>query len=107
MTTMLTHSGTPAEMLADLLKRKKRPKARKIPAEERRLRLVNDQGRVIGQDHHRAKLSDEDCRLICELRAEGLEYAEIAKKFDVSTTLVCYICNGQRRTQVATGQRLR
>lgn len=42
---------------------------------------------------------------MCELRAEGLEYAEIAKKFEISTTQAYYICNGLRRAHTATGQR--
>ena len=35
---------------------------------ERRFVRVNEHGRRIGEDHHRAKLSDADVDLILELR---------------------------------------
>lgn len=66
---------------------------------------INDAGHVIGQDHHRAKLSDHDCWLMCELRTEGMAYAEIARKFECSIAQAWYICNGQRRAHTAHGQR--
>jgi hypothetical protein len=66
---------------------------------------TNDGGHVVGQDHHRAKLSDHDVWLIHELRDGGMQYAEIAAKFEISKTQVCYICLGQRRAHTATGQR--
>lgn len=70
-----------------------------------RLTATNDGGHVIGEDHHRAKLSDHDCWLMCELRSEGLHYAEIARKFECSISQAFYICNGLRRAHTATGQR--
>jgi hypothetical protein len=66
---------------------------------------VNDSGHVIGQDHHRARLSDHDIWLIHDLRREGLTYQEIADKFEVSKALVADICKGRRRGQTVTGQR--
>jgi DNA invertase Pin-like site-specific DNA recombinase len=44
----------------------------------------NSQGYRIGECHHNAKLTDDDCRLIRELRDEGLTYKEIAEKFECS-----------------------
>lgn len=44
----------------------------------------NPKGYRIGESHHRAKLSDDDVRLIRELDREGLSYAEIAEKFEAS-----------------------
>lgn len=66
---------------------------------------VNDAGRVIGQDHHSAKLTDHDVDLILELRAERLTYAAIAAKFDIHKATVYDICAGRRRSQSVTGQK--
>jgi hypothetical protein len=37
-----------------------------------------------GESHHRSRLSDDDVRLMRELREEGLTYREIAEKFECS-----------------------
>lgn len=70
---------------------------------------VNDAGRVIGEHHHKAKLSDEDIELILELRDAGLSYGQIAAKFDdeprVSKTQVWNVCNGVRRRQTVMGHK--
>lgn len=66
---------------------------------------VNDGGHVVGEDHHRAKLTDHDVWLIHELKAEGLTYRQIAAKFDISKAQVGHICTGFRRGHVVTGQR--
>ncbi len=68
---------------------------------------VNDDGHVIGEDHHRAKLTDHDVWLILELRDEGMTYATIAKKFETSKGTVHDICSGRRRQYLAVGQRVR
>jgi hypothetical protein len=73
----------------------------------RRLAAINDSGHVVGQDHHRAKLTDHDIWLIHELRAEGIKRREIAIKFEISFYTVCEILAGRRRGQVATGQKRR
>lgn len=74
-----------------------------------RLAAVNDAGRVIGADHHTAKLSDEDIDLIFALREQGLSYSAIARKFDchprISKSHVHNIITGKRRAQLAKGQR--
>ena len=67
--------------------------------------LVNDSGHVVGQDHHRAKLTDHDVWLILELRADGMHLGLIAEKFDISKSQACYICSGKRRGQLAVGQK--
>ena len=68
---------------------------------------VNDRGHVIGQDHHRAILSDHDIWLIHSLRAEKLTYKTIAQKMECSVSTVESICLGRRRAQIATGQKRR
>ena len=74
-----------------------------------RYAAVNDAGRVVGADHHRAKLSDEDVALVHDLRAAGLSFGQIAAKFDdkmsVSKSMVRYICNGGRRAQTVMGHK--
>ena len=61
---------------------------------------VNENGRRIGEAHHRAKLSDADVDLIRELReAHGISYEEIAKKFDVSKSEIAEICRYEIRAQ--------
>jgi hypothetical protein len=67
--------------------------------------LVNDQGRRIGQDHHRAKLTDVDVDQIFMLREYGLSYSQIAGKFDdieggISKETVRDVLKGRRRGQV-------
>lgn len=79
--------------------------SKKLHARSRRHVGVNDSGHVVGEDHHRAKLSDHDVWLIHELRDSGMRYVDIAQKFEVSKTLICYICLGQRRGHTTTGQR--
>ncbi len=67
---------------------------------------VNDEGRVINEGHHRAKLLDADIELIHELAAEGLSTRTIAKKFEVSPATVGRVLRGQQRSQTTMGHRL-
>ena len=67
--------------------------------------LVNSCGYVIGQDHHRARLTDREVDLIIELRAAGCTWRDIADKFDISKGQAHDYFTGRRRGQVATGQR--
>lgn len=64
---------------------------------------VNAAGYRIGEQHHRAKLTDDDVMTILYLRDEGLSYADIASKFDdgftVSKSTVRDICQGRIRAQ--------
>lgn len=77
------------------------------PPVNKRRRPTNDHGRVIGEAHHRAKLSDADIELIHWLSEQGLTYGQIARKFDdgvsVSRSMVRRICIGERRGQLAKG----
>ncbi|CAB4161275.1 hypothetical protein UFOVP728_39 [uncultured Caudovirales phage] len=69
----------------------------------RRLIEINARGYRIGESHHRAKLSEEDVFLILSLRAAGLSYGEIARKWDdgvtISKSTVRDICLGRIRAQ--------
>jgi transposase len=68
---------------------------------------TNDDGHVVGEDHHRAKLTDHEIWLIHELRAEGMRRREIAEKFEVSVYTIIEILSGRRRAHSATGQKRR
>lgn len=50
-----------------------------------------------GEEHPRAKLRDDDVRLMRELKAEGLGYGEIAKKFETSRYTVRNVCTYRSR----------
>lgn len=70
---------------------------------------VNDCGRVIGEHHHSAKLSNADVDQVHSLRAQGLSYGAIAAKFDadlrVSKSTVAAICTHKRRAHTTMGHR--
>lgn len=68
----------------------------------KRLVGVNERGLRVGQDHHRAKLTDRDVELIRQLHEDGMSYRVIAEKFEVSKMLVCYVCTYRRRATVPT-----
>lgn len=73
-----------------------------------RYAAVNDAGRVIGEHHHRAKLTNDDVDQILELRDAGLSYAQIVTKFDdmrIGKQTVADICNGRRRAQTVMGHK--
>lgn len=71
----------------------------------KRVASVNDAGHVIGQDHHRARLTDHDVDLMRELRDDGMTLSEIASKFECSKTQVSDICAHKRRGHTTTGQK--
>lgn len=66
---------------------------------------VNEIGRRIGHDHHRAKLTNGEVEIILELREEGWSYLEIAKKFEINKGTVRDIVKGRRRAQFAVAFR--
>lgn len=67
---------------------------------------VNEIGRRIGHDHHRAKLTNGEVDLILDLRDEGWSYLEIARKFEISKCTVRDIIKGRRRAQYAVSFKL-
>ena len=50
-----------------------------------------------GETHPRAKLSDDDVRLVRELHDEGLGYKRIAEKFETSRSTVRNVCTHRTR----------
>lgn len=69
----------------------------KIARSRRGLIPVTSRGYVVGENHHRAKLTDDDVRLILALRAEGVPQRKVAEKFDCSRRIVRDIESGRRR----------
>jgi len=70
---------------------------------------INEQGKRIGETHHRAKLTNLDVDCILELRAAGLSYGAIAAKWDegvsISKSTVRDICTGRIRAQTPDAYR--
>ena len=66
---------------------------------------TNEHGHPIGEDHHRAKLTNQDVDLILALRDEGWSYGQLAKKFEVSKSQVRNIVKGLERVQHYTGHK--
>lgn len=51
--------------------------------------MFNARGYRIGENHHRAKFSDHDIELMRDLHESyGIEYEDIADKFDCSSRFV-------------------
>lgn len=68
-----------------------------------KLVALNEKGQRIGETHHRARLTDEDVDIIRDLHEEyGLGYKVLADKFEVSKSLIRYICKYERRAQTTT-----
>lgn len=70
---------------------------------KRRLVAVNDKGYVIGEDHHRAKLTDHEVDLVLALRAAGMSQELVAEKMEISRRTVRDIeaCNTRAQTPIA------
>jgi hypothetical protein len=62
---------------------------------------VNERGRRIGQDHHRARLTDSEVEMIRQLHDDGVIYRVLAEKFEHSIWSVRAICRYKRRAQFA------
>lgn len=64
---------------------------------------VNEAGRRVGEDHHRAMLTDNEVGLLLELHEEhNWGYRRLSAKFDISRNAVKKICKGESRCQRAT-----
>lgn len=62
---------------------------------------VNERGYRIGEDHPSAKLTDHEVEIVFQLREEGLSYGAIARKLEVSKSLIRDITKGRKRAQTA------
>lgn len=60
---------------------------------------VNELGMRIGQDHHNARYTDGEVRLVHELRDGGMSYGHIAKVMEMPKATVASIVTGRRRCQ--------
>lgn len=70
-----------------------------------RLLAVNDRGYVVGEQHHRAKLSDHEVDLVLALLADGMSERLVAEKFEIARRTVRDIKAGRIRSQVPTDWR--
>jgi len=57
-------------------------------------------GHRIGESHPRARLSNEDVRLVRALHDEGIGYKRIGEKFETSPKTIESICTGRTRYDV-------
>ncbi len=64
-----------------------------------RLLAVNDRGYVIGEQHHRAKLTDHEVDLVLELLDDGMSERLVAEKMEISRRTVRDIKAGRIRAQ--------
>lgn len=55
---------------------------------------------VKGESHHRAKLTEEKVRLMRRLRSEGVKLAALAKRFQVTETMVSLIVRRKNWTHI-------
>ncbi len=62
---------------------------------------VNEAGFRVGEDHQNAKLTNAEVELMRQLNGEGLDYATLAEKFEISKEAVGRICRFERRTAYA------
>ena len=72
----------------------------------RKLVAVNDQGRRIGESHHRAELTDHEADLVRELHDEGYSYGWLAQKFDIGKSTARDICTYRCRGQACADVRM-
>lgn len=66
---------------------------------------LNGLGCVIGESHPRAKRTDAEVEAMRRLHDEGMSYAAIGEKFELSKGGVAKICQYTRRAQTVEGFR--
>lgn len=67
---------------------------------------VNEDGRRVGDSHHRAVLTDSEVHRVLDLHAEGIGYGRIASMMEVSKSQVRSIVKGRCRAQRAVKWKL-
>lgn len=65
-----------------------------------KLVTLNENNRLVGQSHPRAKLMDSEVDLVHDLLESGLSLAAVAAKMDVSKSCIAHIASGRRRGQL-------
>lgn len=63
---------------------------------------LNDDGRRVGQDHHRARFTDHEVELMRQMRDSNMSFYRIARIMECGESTVRDICNHRRRAQVPT-----
>ena len=63
---------------------------------------INDQGKRVGEGHHRAKLTDHEIELIRWLYDDGMSISEIARKFEIPKSHCWDICHYTVRCQTVS-----
>ena len=71
----------------------------------RRTVAVNDSGHVVGEGHHRSRLSDHEIYLVNELHEDGMSLKLIAEKFDISRGHAHDIVHARRRAHTVMGHK--
>lgn len=66
---------------------------------------IDDEGRVVGDQHHSAVISDHEVELARQLRDEGMSYRRIAAKFGTSVNWAWLVCTYRRRASTVAGVR--
>lgn len=70
----------------------------------RKVVAVNETGKRVGEDHHHAKLSNEQVDRIRDLHEDhDLTYTQLATMFGVSKSTIASICQYRRRAQTPFG----
>lgn len=65
---------------------------------------INESGYRLGEDHHHARLNNEQVDRIRDLHEEhGLTYTQLAKMYGVSKSAIAGICQYRRRAQTPFG----
>ena len=77
-----------------------------LPYRGSKLVALDERGRPIGEDHHRAKLSDHDVELMRQMYEEGMaSYGQLAVMFECSKGQVWGIVNYTERAVSPAGYR--
>lgn len=71
----------------------------------KRVIAVNEKGYRLGEDHHRAKLTDHEVGLVLELLDEGMSERLVAEKMEISRRTVRDIKAGRIRCQTPAAYR--
>jgi len=66
---------------------------------------VNDAGRVIGEDHANASLTDREVELMRTMHEQGCGLTELARAFEVTKAYVWKIVTYRARAQTIAGHR--